>query len=324
MSLDVNSPFFIGKLKLANRLIQAPLAGISCAPFRELFSLFTKPAYTVSEMISANSILENNPTIIRRYLSKSEAEGKWCIQLSGNNPQTLAKAVKICEQYSPDLIDLNCGCPKPKIRSKGAGSALINSPIKLQEIIQAMREATDLPLTVKMRTAGNSNDDSYLEAANIIAQAGADAIIVHGRHFSEDYTVQANYSQIKKITEIVKIPVIANGDIHDVNSMQEAFNASQANAIMIARALIGKPWLFEQLLGGNPNPSWSDRLKVFKQHITKLSILEKSEFNAILQARRLLKWYFPELSKTQLCTCYEATNITNLIELLHLGKLHIC
>lgn len=313
MSIDVSSPFFIGKLKLANRLIQAPLAGISCAPFRELFSLFTKPAYTVSEMISANSIIENNPSFIRRYLSKSEAEGKWCIQLSGNNPQTLAKAVKICEQYNPDLIDLNCGCPKPKIRSKGAGSALINSPMKLREIVEAMREATDLPLTVKIRTAGNSTDDSYLEAANIIAQAGADAIIVHGRHFNEDYTAQANYSQIKKITEIVKIPVIANGDIHDRISMQEAFNASQANAIMIARALIGKPWLFTQLLGGNLNPSWSDRLKIFKRHITKLSILEDSEISAILQARRLLKWYFPELSQTQLSICYKVRSIIDLV-----------
>jgi tRNA-dihydrouridine synthase B len=317
MSIDVKSSFFIGKLKLANRLIQAPLAGISCAPFRELFSLFTKPAYTVSEMISANSILENNPSIIKRYLSKSKDEGKWCIQLSGNDPQTLAKAVRICEQYNPDLIDLNCGCPKPKIRSKGCGSALINSPTKLQEIIQAMREATELPLTVKIRTAGNSNDDSYLDAARIIAQAGADAIIVHGRHFSEDYTVQANYSQIKKITEIVKIPVIANGDIHDLISMEKALNDSQACAVMIARGLIGKPWLFEQLLGGNPSLSWQDKLKVFEQHITKLSILEESEIKAILQARRLLKWYFPELSQTQLCICYQKTKITNLIELLH-------
>lgn len=313
MSVDMNTPFSIGKLKLANRLIQAPLAGISCAPFRELFSLYTKPAYTVSEMISANSILENNPKINKRYLSRSQHEGIWCIQLSGNNPKTLSQAVKICEQYNPDLIDLNCGCPKPKIRSKGAGSALISSPIKLQEIIRAMREATDRPLTVKIRTAGNSNDDSYLEAANIIAQEGADAIIVHARHFSEDYTVQANYSQIKKITDLVKIPVIANGDIHDLLSMQEAFNISKAHAVMIGRALIGKPWLFEQLLGGNPKPTWNYRVTIFNQHITKLSILEESEFTAILQARRLLKWYFPDLSHTQLTICYKETKITNLI-----------
>ena len=318
MPIQVNSHFCIGKLKLANRLIQAPLAGISCAPFRELFSLYTKPAYAVTEMISANSILENNSAINKRYLSRSEAEGPWCIQLAGSNPKTLAAAVKICEKYEPDVIDLNCGCPKPKIRSKGAGSALLDSPIKLKEVISALREATSLPLTIKIRTAGQSNDERYLEAASIIAAAGADAIIVHARHFSEDYTVQANYSQIKKITEIVKIPVIANGDVHDLISMQEALNISGADAIMVGRASIGKPWLFQQLLGENPKPTWDERLEIFKQHITQLSILEESELKAILQARRLLKWYFPELSTSQLTTCYKPTTLANLLCLLRI------
>lgn len=313
MSIQVNSHFYIGKLKLANRLIQAPLAGISCAPFRELFSLFTKPAYAVTEMISANSILENNNAINKRYLSRSEKEGVWCIQLAGNNPKTLAAAVKICEKYNPDLIDLNCGCPKPKIRSKGAGSALMDSPQKLKEIINAMRTATTLPLTIKIRTAGQSTDDRYLEAASIIAAEGADAIIVHGRHFSEDYDVQANYLQIKKITEIIKIPVIANGDVHDTNSMQVALNTTKAAAIMIGRATIGKPWLFQQLLGENPNLSGNDRLNIFNQHITNLSIIEGSEFKAILQARRLLKWYFPELSSKDLQECYKPNLLANLL-----------
>ena len=313
MSVKIDSHFFIGKLKLPNRLIQAPLAGISSAPFRELFSLYTKPAYAVTEMISANSILANNPTINQRYLSRSSKEGLWCIQLSGNDPKNLAAAIKMCEKYNPDLIDLNCGCPKPKIRTKGAGSALLDSPIKLREIISAMRAATSLPLTIKIRTAGNSNDESYLEAANIIAAEGADAIIVHARHHSEDYDVPANYAQIKKIAEIVKIPVIANGDISNSVDMQNAFNASAADAIMIGRASIGKPWIYQQLLEETPNPHWLERLEVFKLHIANLSSLEGSEFKAVLQARRLLKWYFPELSPSELNSCYVPTTLKDLI-----------
>lgn len=316
MSILVDSNFFIGRLKLENRLIQAPLAGISCAPFRELFSLFIKPAYAVTEMISANSILENNDLINRRYLSHSKNEGKWCIQLSGSDPKKLASAVKICEKYKPDLIDLNCGCPKPKIRAKGFGSALMDNPNKLREVVQALREATNLPLTVKIRTAGQTNDERYLESASIIANSGADAIIVHGRHFSEDYDVPVNYLQIKKISEIVNIPVIANGDIYDLDSLQKALNSSGASAVMIGRASIGKPWLFQQLLTNSLDPSWEERIVLFNQHICQLSILEQNEFKALLQGRRLIKWYFPELSLTQLANCNRIESVTELLNIL--------
>lgn len=316
MSVEVTSPFFIGKLELTNRLIQGPLAGISCAPFRELFSLYTKPAYAVTEMISAKSIIENSPAITRRYLSKSSDEGLLCIQLSGNNAETLAKAVKICESFKPDLIDLNCGCPKPKIRSKGAGSGLLSAPNKLREIISAMREATNLPLTAKIRTAGNTDDDSYLEAASIIATEGFDAIIVHGRHFSEDYMVKSNYLQIKKIVDLVKIPVIANGDIHDLLSMHSALNISGADAVMIGRGSIGKPWLFKELLAGSPQPTFSQRVDIFRNHIESLINLEANETRALLQARRLLKWYFQELSKNELEKFYQQKSLINILTLL--------
>jgi tRNA-dihydrouridine synthase B len=311
---DVNTPFYIGSLKLSHRLIQAPLAGISCAPFRELFSLYTQPAYAVTEMISAHSILQHeklNP----RYLAHSPQEGPWCIQLSGNNPELMHQATQIAARYQPDLIDLNCGCPKPKIRSRGCGSALMDSLDNLSAVVTAMRQATTLPLTVKIRVGGQTDEHAYLDAATVIEACGADAIIVHGRHHSEDYDVVANYQHIRNVVERVSIPVIANGDVRDRASMQRCFGETGAAAIMIARGSLGRPWLFQALLGHDVAPSSSEVLDIFKYHIEQLAVLEGSDKVALLQARRLLKWYFPGLDRIQLEHCY-SINKLGLLEVI--------
>ncbi|MDX2345441.1 MAG: tRNA-dihydrouridine synthase [Legionella sp.] len=308
----MNSALQIGTLKLSSRLIQAPLAGISCAPFRALFAQYTQPAYAVTEMISAHSILQHqklNP----RYLAHSNQEGPWCIQLSGQTPDLMYEATQIAASFKPDLIDLNCGCPKPKIRAKGCGSALMDSPKNLEAVVSAMRKATNLPLTVKIRTSGDTIDKNYLEAANIIEACGADAVIVHGRHYSEDYDVAANYEHIKQVVERVNIPVIANGDVSDTKSMQACFDASGAAGIMIARASIGKPWLFQALLENKIiQPTAFEILDLFKIHINQLAVLEGSEQVALFQARRLLKWYFPDLDSNQLADCYKIQDLNFL------------
>lgn len=311
-----NTPFRIGSLELSNRLIQAPLAGISCAPFRELFSRYTKPAYAVTEMISAHSILQHE-NLKKRYLAHSDQEGPWCIQLSGSKPELMYQATQIAASYQPDLIDLNCGCPKPKIRSRGCGSALMDSSKNLHDVVTAMRKATTLPLTVKIRVGGQTADKAYLEAALVIEACGADAIIVHGRHHSEDYDVAANYQHIKNVVERVSIPVIANGDVRDRASMQRCFDETGATAIMIARGSLGKPWLFQELLGHDSAPSSSEVLDIFQYHINQLAELEGSEKIALLQARRLLKWYFPSLDNSQLACCYEMDDLKTLYFVLH-------
>ncbi|MCH9689292.1 MAG: tRNA-dihydrouridine synthase [Gammaproteobacteria bacterium] len=301
----------IGNFQLSSQLIQAPLAGISCAPFRALFSLYEKPAYAVTEMISAHSIL-NHSNLNPRYLAHDNQEGPWCIQLSGQDPSLIYDATQIATSYAPDLIDLNCGCPKPKIRAKGCGSALINMPEKLEAVMLAMRKATHLPLTAKIRVAGNTEDNAYLEAATIIEACGVDAIIVHGRHYSEKYDVEANYHQIRAIVERVKIPVIANGDVSDTHSMQTCLGMSGAAAIMVGRASIGKPWIFQNLLGDKKIPVRAEIFKLFQVHIDALAELERSNQVALFQGRRLLKWYFPDLDSNQLASCYRIQDLNNL------------
>lgn len=308
---QIDMPLQLGTLRLPHRLIQAPLAGVSCAPFRTLFSLYTPPAYAVTEMISAHSILQHQ-TLNRRYLTRAPEEGRLCIQLSGENPELMYQAIDIAMQYQPDVIDLNCGCPKPKIRAKGCGSALLDSPKKLEAIVLAMRRATNVPLTVKIRVAGQTSDEAYLEAATIIEACGADAIIVHGRHHSEDYDVPAAYAQIRRVVERVNIPVIANGDVSDRTSLEHCMNVSGASAVMIGRGSIGKPWLFKALLGAPHQPTKKEVHHVFQQHIHQLAALEASEQVALLQARRLLKWYFPNLDSRALAVCYTLQDLETL------------
>jgi len=186
----------------------------------------------------------------------------------------------------------------------------------LSDVVTAMRQATTLPLTVKIRVGGQTDDNAYLDAATVIEACGADAIIVHGRHHSEDYDVAANYQHIKNVVERVSIPVIANGDVRDRASMQRCFQESGAAAVMIARGSLGRPWLFQELLGHNITPSASEVLDVFKYHIEQLAVLEQDNKTALLQARRLLKWYFPTLNSTQLACCYAADDIQKLCLIL--------
>lgn len=310
------TPLKIGELTLPHRLIQGPLAGISCAAFRGLFTDFMQPAYAVTEMISAHSMLQHH-RLNPRYLAKSPQENRWCIQLSGNDPMLLAEATQIATSYEPDLIDLNCGCPKPKIRSKGSGSALTDDLPQLQKVIHAMRQATTLPLTVKIRVSGQSNlPTNYLQAVKVIEQEGADAIIVHGRHHSEGYDVKASYQQIANVVETVNIPVIANGDILNRESLLHCLKTTQAAGFMIARGGIGHPWIFQEMLQPNFIHSKEQSLLYFKKHLIALAALEGCETTALLQGRRLLKWYFPELSAAQLANCYKILKLFQLCDKL--------
>jgi tRNA-dihydrouridine synthase B len=340
----IATPFQIGSLTLPNRLIQAPLAGISCAPFRGLFSLYSdgQPAYAVTEMIPALSLLQKSSTNInKRYLAKSEHEARWCIQLSGHDPDSLHRAALQAAQHSPDIIDLNCGCPKPKVRRKGDGSALAESLVKLRACVAALRAANPLPLSVKIRVAGSTETCSdrekgssdlhnYLEAASVIEDCGADVLVVHGRHHSDGYDVPASYAQIRRVVERVTIPVVANGDVCDAASLQRCVEETGAAAVMVGRGSIGRPWIFQQLLAAcrsadnsqntpltisQPEPSADGVLRAFRTHVEGLAALE-GEAAALLQARRLLKWYFPLLSPVQVTACHCCRDIRSLCALL--------
>lgn len=283
-------PLLIGSLQLKHRLIQGPLAGFSCAPFRQLFSLFTPPAYCVSEMLSAHDVLHKHQAN-GRYLYRSPDEETLCYQIAGADPSIMAEAAIKLEHLGADLIDINCGCPKPKIRKKGAGSMLLEDPKRLLAIVKATRMAIRCPLTVKIRLQGSIQD---IELAKAIADSGADALVVHGRRWQDNYDEPCNFQQIARIKQSISIPVIANGDISDPDSLQQALSQTGCDAYMIARASTGKPWLFQTLLTGKKiQINHTHLIRLFMTHLQQLAMLE-SEHQAVLQSKSLVRYYFKD------------------------------
>lgn len=284
----------LGQLHLEHNIVQGPLAGFSCAPFRELIWQFGSVGYCTTEMLSAKDLITRK--VQRpRYVCKSPKEGLLCYQLSGNDSQVVAQAAQYAQRLGADLIDLNCGCPKKKIRMKGTGSRLLANTALLGEIVAAMRASTELPLSVKIRVDGNSADKFNLPVAKTIEAAGADFIIVHGRHWTDDYSVSCFYEQIAQIVESVSIPVLANGDVNDYASLQDMFMKTGAAGVMISRGSMGQPWLFQRLVAEDrgehfqfPSASVVGRLLI--QHVERLASLE-DEMSALLQARKFGKYY---------------------------------
>lgn len=309
MHTFINSPLQIGSLTLPHRLIQGPLAGFSCAPFRELFNQFTPPAYCVSEMSSAIDVLTKHEPK-SRYLYRSPNEKILAYQISGNDMDVLAQAAAYLQYSGADLIDINCGCPKAKIRKKGAGSALLDDPNKLIHIIKKVRDVLSIPLTIKIRIQGNNND---LILAKQIEDAGADALIVHGRRWIDEYDVACDLNQIAHIKKSINIPVIANGDIHSLNSLKTAMERSACDAFMIARAGSGRPWLYQELLKQSPlTITRPEKIKLFMMHLEGLAALE-DEFKAVLQSKTLVRYYFKnELNEHLLREFYSLNTLLDI------------
>lgn len=285
----------LGSHTFANNIIQGPLAGYSCAPFRRITRLYGDPAFACTEMISSKALLYQPKKSLQRYVIKDPQEGPVCFQLSGNDPHILAQATKIVADYGADLIDLNCGCPVKKIRAKGLGSSLLTQPLTLFKLIQAMKQSTRVPVSIKIRVDGAGPEATHKELVKVIKDAGVDYLIVHGRHWTENYDIQCHYDQIKYFVEELPIPVIGNGDIACFDSLKTMF-ATGCAGVMISRAGVGQPWLIKELIArANNKPYQGLTLTqiglIFLEHIEGLSSLFNNDKFTIVQARKLAKYY---------------------------------
>ena len=222
-------------------------------------------------MISAHDVLYKHH-LNSRYLYRAEEEKTLCYQIAGTEPKLMAQAALRLENYGADLIDINCGCPKTKIRKKGAGSALLEEPKQLLQIVQAVEKAITIPLTIKIRIQGNTND---LELAKALEQTGIAALIVHGRRWHDDYEIATDLEQIAAIKRCVNIPVIANGDIADPDSLHKALLKTGCDAFMISRAGTGKPWLYQALEDSKMFYRFSKAIRSFYATFTRFSPLGK-------------------------------------------------
>ena len=291
---------FIQPLKLGNKifpnnLIQGPLAGISCAPFRKLTWQYSKPAFSCTEMISCKTLIHERKFAEQRFIRKDSAEGALCVQLSGNQPNELAIATQYATESGADLIDLNCGCPVKKIRGRGAGSSLLTNANRLYALIRAMKTNTHLPVSIKIRVEGSGNEKFHQELVKAISDAETDYLIVHGRHWTEHYETPCHHDNIQFFVENLKIPVIGNGDITDLESLNTMFKTGCAG-VMIGRSGVGQPWLIRQLMAEMHDekftaPSNAEIKSLFLQHVAQLAEMLGNEKFAILQSRKFAKYY---------------------------------
>jgi len=308
----------LGKRIFPVNIIQGPLAGISCAPFRFLTWRYSQPAFSCTEMISCKTLIYQPELSHQRFVAKHPKEGPVSFQLAGSDPLEVAEATKRATGYGADLIDLNCGCPVKKIRSKGAGSSLLTNTKKLYQLICALKNNTHVPVSIKIRVESKSDEKFNAEVAKIVSEAGADFLVVHGRHWTENYETPCRYDDIQFFVNALTIPVIGNGDIACVNSLKQML-ATGCAGVMIGRAGVGQPWLIRQLIAEINQeiyikPSTKEVGDIFVEHVILLEKLLRSEKFAILQARKFAKYYAREINqKTEFC---EAMNTCNSLQAL--------
>ena len=300
----------IGNVELDNNLILAPMAGVTNLPFRIICEKF-EPGMVCTEMASSKAIFYNDQKT-RRLLNTDGEKRPISMQIFGSDEETMAYAAKYVSGFA-DIIDINMGCPAPKVVKNGDGSKLLLDLEKAKRIMKVVVENSSVPVTVKIRKGWDKENIVAVQVAKIAEEVGISAITIHGRTRSEFYTGKADWDIIKEVKDSVKIPVIGNGDIVDEETAYQMFEKTGVDGIMIGRGSFGNPWIFRNikhfLITGEklPSPTNSERLNIIKEHID-LAVEEKGEI-AIKELRKHIAWYTKNLKNSS-----EFRNSINMIE----------
>lgn len=286
----------IGNVGIKKTAVLAPMAGVADRAYRTLCREYGA-AYTVSEMVSAKGICYSDKKTAE-LCTVTGAERPMGIQLFGSEPDFMARAVDIVLRYEPDVIDINMGCPVPKVIGTGAGSALMKDELLAAEITAAaVKAAGKVPVTVKMRSGWDSGSINAVSMAKMLESAGAAAVTVHGRTRDMFYSGSSDNSVIKAVKEAVSIPVIGNGDVTDADSCLRMYHDTGCDLVMIGRGSYGNPFIFEEIAAAVEGreyspPTIEEKMRVMLRHI-RMIIQEssKSEELAVHEARKHAAWY---------------------------------
>ena len=284
------NPLYIGNVKLKNPVILAPMAGVSDKPYRVICSELGA-GLVCMEMVSAKGILYKNRNTTK-LLETDPAEHPVSLQLFGSDPEIMAKVAADIEHLPFDILDINMGCPVPKIVNNGEGSALMKDPILAGRIIEAVSKAISKPLTVKIRKGFDDEHVNAVEMAHVAEECGAAAVAVHGRTRQQFYSGRADWDIIAQVKARVSIPVIGNGDITSREDAQRMFEQTGCDGIMIGRAARGNPWIFGQITGEIPGvrPKVSEVADMMLRH-ARAEIEDKGEYTGIREMRKHASWY---------------------------------
>lgn len=282
----------IGSLTLKNRVLLAPMAGITNLPMRLMARQFGA-SLTFTEMVSVNGLTREGQKSFD-LLQGDPLDRPLGLQLFGDDAELLAQAARLVEGYG-ELIDINMGCPVRKVVGTGAGSALLREPAKVAGIIRCVRRATNLPLTVKIRTGWQCGDDSFLEIGRIAQEEGCDAVTLHPRSRAQMFEGQADWSRIGELKRALTIPVIGSGDLFTAADVVAMLEKTGCDAVMVARGAMGNPWIFSEALtlmenGVPESPTRLERRAIVLRHL-ELMVLQVGERVALREMRKHLCWY---------------------------------
>lgn len=301
----------IGNVELENNLILAPMAGVTNRPFRTICKEIGNPGLVCTEMASSKAMFHNDQKT-KRLLNTDGEKRPISYQIFGSDVETMAFSAKYISEFA-DIIDINMGCPAPKVVKNGDGSKLLLDLDKAEEIMKAVVQNSKVPVTLKIRKGWDKENIVAVEVAKIAERAGISAITVHGRTRSEFYSGIADLDIIKKVKENVNIPVIGNGDVIDEITAKKMFEYTGVDGIMIGRGSFGNPWIFRNIIYYLQNgeklsePTNQEKLEVMKKHI-KLAVEEKGEI-AIKELRKHIAWYTKNMKKSS-----EFRNSINKVE----------
>lgn len=316
--------FKIGNVEIKNQVVMAPMAGFSNTSYRTIIKEMGA-GLIFAEMVSDKAICFYNEKTMK-MLKMRDSERPIAQQIFGSDIKSFVKAAKIIEEkMQPDIIDINMGCPVPKVALKNqAGSALLKDPNKIFEIVSAVVKAVNVPVTVKIRSGWDNNHINACEVAKVIERAGASAITIHARTRSQGYSGEADWNIIKKVKESVSIPVIGNGDVTSYLKAKQMLDETHCDAVMVGRGCLGNPWLIKEIVeyldtGKIPETvSLEEKIAMIKRHYNLLK-QDKNEKTALLEMRTNILYYFSGMPnskeyKIKVCKCQTEEELFNLLD----------
>ena len=285
----------IGEVTLNDNLILGPMAGYTDLPFRLVCEKYGKPSLTCTEMVSSKALFYGDQKT-RLLLNTEGQTGRRAVQIFGNDTESIAFSCKLLnEEYNFDLIDINMGCPAPKVVKNGDGSRLMLNPDLVYDITKSAVDNSKVPVTVKIRKGWDEEHINAVEVAKQIERAGAKLITIHGRTRSQYYSGEVDLNIIKAVKEAVSIPVIGNGDVKDADSAKKMFEYTSCDGIMISRGTLGNPWIFEKIRAELKGQEYrvinnQELLEAILMHID-LEVKDKGEITGIREMRKHLAMY---------------------------------